>query len=113
MKNPFVVNKTMFLRLINKKVAKKINALHIKAVLNILIEEMIKDLAEGKMIDIYNFGKITLKKWGPKKHHNFILKKIMISPGHKVLTFKMPWRIKKIIRKFFDLDKTFSSENNG
>ena len=86
-----------------------IHSAHVFAVIEILIEEMVKDLMEDKEIRIYNFGIIKLKRMPDRNHYDFIKKDFTITPGHRILRFVIFDKIKRKLCKLLDVDKTLAS----
>lgn len=100
------VSKRDFWRFVNSK-SKDIHFYHVGSVINILFEEMIQDLKEGKSINIYNFGEISLQKTKPKKYFDVRYQKVMFSVGAKILKFSLSQKLRKKLCGALDLDKTF------
>ena len=84
---------------------KMINAYHIFSVINILFDEMAKDLDSGKSIKIVNFGTLLLKDTPARKFHNINLRKMSFSPGYRILRFFLTDSIKKKLCSLLDIDK--------
>lgn len=89
---------------VNLKIKRLIHRHHVFAVISILFEEMIKDLRAGKIIKVANFGTIQLKEMLPRKYHHIILRKTMLSPGHKSMRISLDKKIKKKLSAEVELD---------
>jgi nucleoid DNA-binding protein len=77
-------------------------------VLTILLEEMIRDLKEGKEIKIHNLGTLQLVKTKPRMHCDITQgNRSVLSKGSWRLQFQLLDRIAKRLRGLIDLDKTF------
>ncbi len=99
------ITKRDFWRLVNKKINRSINSHHVINVISILFEEMANDLKDGKEINIFNFGTISLKKTKPRKYVHIISKNILESAGRKLLKFKVSKKFKKKILERVLVDK--------
>jgi nucleoid DNA-binding protein len=89
---------------VNRKIKRSIHHYHVFSVISILFEEMVKDLQEGKEIKIANFGIFILKDMPPRRYHHVILRKIMESPGHRIMRFVLTTKISKKLCSSLDLD---------
>lgn len=109
--NNFYKNKSVdrrFLwRSVNKTLNYKIHSAHVLAIINLLFDEIIKELLAGNEIKIGNFGILKLKNTKPRKYHNVVNSKIMESKGGKVLRFIISSKLSKFLIKNLDLNKTF------
>jgi len=95
-------------RFVNKKFKGKINHTHILCVINILFDEMVKDLDANKEVKIHNLGTIFLYKTKPKKYFDFVHQKVMQSNTiRRLLKFSLKKRLKDKIKENIDIDKTF------
>lgn len=90
---------------VNRKIKRLIHHYHVFSVISILFEEMIKDLQAGKDIQITNFGKITLKEMPPRKYHDVRFRRVMESPGHRIMRLFLAKPIRKKMCDSLDLDK--------
>lgn len=97
---------------VNRKIKRSIHSYHVFSIISILFEEMVKDLQDGKEIKIGNFGTFILKKMKPRKYHHLVLRKIMESPGHRVMRFFLAPKISKKLCSSLDLDD-FNKRNYG
>jgi nucleoid DNA-binding protein len=101
------ISKLVFWRYVNKKIKRSINHYHVLSVITILFEEMLTDLKEGKEIEIFNLGTLTLWPTKPRKYYNVVFQKVMQSEGHKILRFILAPPLSKKMRALLDIDKTF------
>jgi nucleoid DNA-binding protein len=97
---------------VNKKINRVILSSHVYSVITILFDEMIKDLDAGKEIKIHNFGTFSLQETKPRRHYNFLTKKIEISKPHRVMKFNLAHRIRRKLLSLLDLEKTVISREN-
>lgn len=104
------VSKRDLWRYVNRKIKRLVHRYHVFAVITILFEEMVKDLKQGKDIKIANLGVITLKPTQPRWYHNVVLRKMVLSPGHRVLRFFLSKPIHKKLVSLLDLDKTLKDD---
>jgi nucleoid DNA-binding protein len=100
------VSKRDLWRFVNRKIKRLIHHYHVFAVITILFEEMLKDLKQGKSIRVVNLGTISLKPTQPRWYHNVYLRKMVLSPGNRVLKFVLAPTVHKKLVEFLDLDKT-------
>lgn len=104
------VSKRDLWRFVNNKIKHLIHHYHVFAVITILFEEMIKDLKQGKSIRVVNLGTISLFTTKSRWHHHVNLRRMVLSPGHRVLRFVLTPTIHKKLVEFLDLDKTLKDE---
>lgn len=97
-------------RYVNIKVNRTIHYYHVRAVLNIFFQELIKDLKKEKTITVHNFFKLKLQKTKPRPYHDVNLDKTMMSSGSKILKFNLFPVIRNKICFLLDFDKTFPVE---
>ena len=103
---PLNVDKRTLWQFINRKFRGVIHHYHVLAVITILFEEMISDLKQGKSIEIFNLGTISLKQMKSRKYHNVRHRQMMFAPGRKVLRFSLSNKIRKKLCDNLDIDKT-------
>lgn len=99
------ISKRDFQSHVHHRLKKIFNKHHILSVINILFEELVKDLRSGKKIKIANFGTLNLKKMPPRHYYDVRFQRVMTSPGHYIVRFFMARPIKKILCQSIDLDK--------
>jgi nucleoid DNA-binding protein len=80
------------------------------AIINILFDEMISDLKDGKEIDVFNFGTLYLKNTKPRLYYDIRFQRLMMSTGRKILKFVLSPKLRKKIIKNLDVDKTFGDD---
>lgn len=90
---------------VNRKIKRLIHHYHVFSVISILFDEMIQDLKDGKEIKIANFGTIVLKDTPPRKYHDVRFRKMMESPGHRIMRLFLAKPIRKKLCDALDLDK--------
>src|SRR3989304_1401991 len=96
---PSNVDKRTFWKFINKKIGRKVKSYHVISIINILFEEILSDLKDGKDLKIFNFGEILLKNTKPRKYHDVRYNRIMLSSGNKILKLVLPRVIRKKLCK--------------
>lgn len=107
---PTNVTKRIFWRYVNLKIKRAIHHYHVFAVISILFEEMIKDLKQGKEINIFNLGSLELKETKPRLYHDVNKKQVVLSKKRKILKFKLARKLKKRLTRNLDIDKTFKDD---
>lgn len=90
---------------VNRKIKRLIHHYHVFSVISILFEEMIRDLKDGKEIKITNLGTLVLKDTPPRKYHDVRFRRMMESPGHRVMRLFLAKTIRKKLCDSLDLDK--------
>jgi nucleoid DNA-binding protein len=103
------ISKRDLWRYINRKIKRVIHHYHVFSIISILFEEMVKDLQDGKEIKIVNLGTFILKDMPPRKYHHVIFRKIMESPGHRVMRLFLSPKINKKLCSSLDLDDLIKS----
>lgn len=109
MKLPTSIGKKKLWQYVNVKIGRKIHHAHVFSIIMILFDEIIKDLADGKKIQIFNFGTLMLKETKPRMYHNVVHMQVMLSDSHKILKFSLSPKIRKKLCNLIDIDKTFRS----
>jgi nucleoid DNA-binding protein len=104
------ISKRDFWHYVNLKVKRVIHHYHVFAVISILFDEMVRDLKDGKEIKVANFGTLMLKQLPPRRYHNVVYKKIMSSPGHRIIRLFLTERLRKKLCSSVDLDKLKANE---
>ena len=89
---------------VNRKIKRLIHHYHVFAVISILFDEMTQDLKDGKEIKIANLGVLILKNMPARKYHDVRFKRVMESPGHRVLRLFLSKVIRKKLCTALDLD---------
>jgi nucleoid DNA-binding protein len=92
---------------VNNKLKHSIHSKHVLAVLNILFDEMLSDLQQGKTVNVINLGALSLPITKPRKHYHIHLRKVVQSTGHRIIKFLLAPTIRKKIIQFLDIDRTF------
>ena len=93
------IDKKKLWRLIIKDLNYSIHISHIFSVINILIDELIRELKSGKEISIKNFGVFKIKTLKPKKIISVRTGKVKFVERTKALRFVIAKRLTKLIRK--------------
>lgn len=109
--NDLSISKRILWRYVNKKINRTIHHFHVFGVITILFEEIVKDLKNGKDIKIFNFGTFSLKTNKPRRYHDVRFNQVMLSKERNMISFSLAPRVRKIICKYLDLDKTFSNHD--
>lgn len=89
---------------IHKKLNSTILMFHISGVISILIEEIRNELLENKKIEIFNFGKLTLKNRKERTFFSNFLKKEVLKKEKVLLHFKILNRVRLLMFKYIDIN---------
>lgn len=89
-----------------------IKHIHILSVIDIIFEELVKNLFIGKEFIIKNFGRFLIKKMPSRSYFNFQTGKVEKSIGNKLLRFKLDKKIRFKLLNYLNVEKTFNKENN-
>jgi nucleoid DNA-binding protein len=98
------ISRAALRRYVNKKIKRAVHTYHVLGIINILFDEMLKDLKDGKEIKIFNLGVLSLKPTKPRRYYNVVFKKTMMSNGKKILRFKMARNLHKKIITHLDTE---------
>lgn len=107
---PRNITQSILVKYLSYKLGNVLDTSHIHPILSILLEEIHKSIKEDKELHIYNFGTLFLGPNPPRRVRNRITGEFKMSSGEKILRFKLTQSLKKIIRQFLDVDKTFGSD---
>lgn len=102
MKSEYSITKRFLWRHVNKKMNYLIHHYHIFSVLSILFDEILKDLQEGKSLNIINFGTLRLNDLAPRRYYDVREQTIKISQPHKILKFTLSKSFKKMILNYLN-----------
>jgi nucleoid DNA-binding protein len=89
------INKKKLWRLISQR-NPIIHSLHTFIVLNLLVEELKKELLSNNMINIGNFGKFYIKTYNSRIHNNIVSGYKTLSKGKRALKLIINKKILKI-----------------
>jgi nucleoid DNA-binding protein len=107
---PTSVDRRVLWKYVNRKFKGTIHHYHVLAVITILFDEMVKDLKQGKQIEIANFGTLSLKQMKPRFHHDVRLKRMVHVPGRRTLRFALASKIRNKLCLSLDIDRTFEGD---
>lgn len=107
------VDRRFLWQYVGRKLRGKVLVVHVMSVVNILLDELTKELLTVGSIKIGNFGKMFFKQMKSRRHYDFSRKKIMESKGKAILRFKLNKKAQVIITNNLDVAKTFAEDNNG
>lgn len=93
------MNKRQLWLLIIKELNHCVHNAHIFSIINILVEELIKELLVGNEIKIINFGTFYIKTINPKKIKSVISGNIMTTRKTKALRFRLSSKLVKYLSK--------------
>jgi nucleoid DNA-binding protein len=103
-----IINKMKLWGRVNKKIKRyKIVSSDVLAILNILLDEMLIDLKNGKEIKIMHFGTFSLRKTKPRKYFDWLQHKFLISPGYFILRFRLSPKLNEHLHRTIDTQRTF------
>jgi nucleoid DNA-binding protein len=106
------VDKRMLSRIVAEKFRGKIKFLHVMSVVNILFEELFRELLKNKFVIIGNFGSFIFKLLPPRRHYKVNSKQIVVSEGKQIIRFELDKKIHQILKDNLDVAKTFEGPNN-
>lgn len=98
----FLISKKKLIILVNQKIENVISPLHVKSVVSILIEEMVKDLVAGIDIQVVNFGKIFLTPSKMRKYFDFHFKEVKETMSRRKIKFHLSFNFLKKLRTSLD-----------
>lgn len=104
------ISKRTLWRYVNQKIKRLVHRYHVLAVITLLFEEMVKDLRAGKLIKIINLGTISLQETKPRWYHHVKLRRMVLSPAHRVMRFVLANAVHKKIIEFLDIDRTLGND---
>lgn len=104
---PINISKRMFWKYVNKKIKGFFHHYHVFNIINILFEEIVKDLKQEKTLKIFNFGELQLKSTKPRKYFDVNKQRVEMSKSNKNLRFLLSSKIKNKICQNIDINKTF------
>lgn len=84
-----------------------IQIFHVFAVVDILLDEISKDLHAEKKMRINNFGTFKIKRREPRRFFDSVRKIMSLTPPYKVIAFTLYFNVKNRLLKNLDLDATF------
>jgi nucleoid DNA-binding protein len=93
------ITKNKLRDIISRKISHKVHRIHILSIINILIDEMIKELKSGKDIKILGLGTFSLNDLKSKKIINVVSKKIKFTKRTKSLRFRLSKSLSKYLLK--------------
>jgi nucleoid DNA-binding protein len=76
---------------------------NIRYVINVLFDEILKDISQGKPLNIFNFANLTLMHTAPRRHFCFHTQRMQVSKGYNKLKFIMNPKFKRILLKNVDI----------
>lgn len=82
-------DKQKIIAIVLKELKNRVHSLHIAAIINLLLEELSKDLLSGKDVRIGNFGTLMLKTIGSKKNVDVVSGEMRQTKRTKALRFKL------------------------
>jgi nucleoid DNA-binding protein len=104
--NKVNINKRSFWRFVNIQINRTIHHYHVFSVINILFDEILKDLKDGKTIEIDNFCTIKLIVFEPKRYFDVVTKTIKVSSKFKALKFYLNAKLQKKLSDNVDMCNT-------
>lgn len=93
------ITKDKLIKKVVKRLQKFYLKIHVVNVINILIDELIKDFIQDKSLKIYNFCEIKYKTYAPKKFIGLFSKKQEISDSKTRLILKVNSKLANILNK--------------
>lgn len=104
------IDKRDFASKLSKKIKRSVGMVHINSIINLLCEDLLKELEDGKEFEVQNLGTFEMVK-KPKKYFDVLEQEIKESKGNKRIKFKLSRKLKKKIAKHIDLEKTIGEED--
>jgi nucleoid DNA-binding protein len=97
------ISRLKITEMVGKKLGYKINRFHIRAIVGLLVDEIIAELISGGQIKIDNFGMITLNKLKPRRIREVNSGKLKIASRTKAIRFKIDKNLNKyLVQKVFE-----------
>lgn len=96
------ISKRDLWRYVNIKIDRCVNHYSVFGVINILFDEILKDLQEGKSVEIHNFGVLQTKKMNPRLYHDYQEQTKKMSVSNRMLKFTLSPTLKKILYQYID-----------
>ncbi len=93
------ITKDKLIKKVVKKLQKFYLKIHVVNVINILIDELIKDFMQDKSLKIHNFCEIKYKTYAPKKFIGLFSKKEEVSDSKTRLILKVNSKLANILNK--------------
>jgi nucleoid DNA-binding protein len=91
-------SKQKVVELVAKQFKKRINYLHIVAIINLLLKELSEELIAGKELKIGNFGKFFLRTLGSKRNIDVVSGKERYTKKTRILRFQIGRKFKELLK---------------
>jgi nucleoid DNA-binding protein len=91
-------SKQKVVELVARQFRKRINYLHIAAIINLLLKELSEELLAGKELKIGNFGTFLLKTLGSKRNIDVVSGKERYTKKTRILRFKISDMLLKLLK---------------
>lgn len=111
MELPNSITKRILWRYVNQKIKRSIHHYHVFSIITILFDEILNDLKNEKQLEIFNLGKLNLKKLPPRRYYDVNDRKVKISNPHKILRFALSNKLKNKLKNHLDIKSTFKDTN--
>jgi len=85
-----------------KKLKGKVDRQKSLNIISCLMDILLEELKSGSKIDVGNFCKIFIKELKPRRHYHIGKKECVVSPGLKVVRFKLDKRLSDTLLEGLD-----------
>lgn len=97
MKPDHFTKRQLYQLVISKLKGKRIHKYNIIAVINIFVDELIKELKAGNKVKIINFATFQLNQLKPKMVWSIVSRKMMMGRSVKALRIKLDKNFKRLL----------------
>lgn len=101
---PVKIGKMLFLKDLIAKMRRKALNNEIRSIMNVVLEELMKDLESGKEIKVHNYGTMQLITYMPSNHYSPLKKATVLCVPYRNYFFKIAQSIKKELLQNWDID---------
>ena len=95
-----------------KRIDRIVNYKHVNSIIEILFEEMLKDLIAGKKIQILNFGTFDTNLIKPHRYYNFYFREMRLAASYRKIKLTLTHKLQKKLCRLWDLDNPPPSDEN-
>lgn len=104
------ISRNEFIDYVIERLGGSIDTTHARSAISLFIDDLLTFLEEGNVLQVINLGKITLKQFPARKHHDLQTDQFNIAPGNKWIHFKISHALRKVLSNHLDVEKTYGPE---